>query len=50
MKKEKYSQEVRFVIPPSLYNKFIKKCENRYKTISEVIRELIFKYVEGEEK
>ena len=46
MKKEKFTQEIRIVVPPSLYSPFLKRCEEKYKTISEVLRELMVKYVE----
>lgn len=45
MKKEKYTEEIRIVAPPSLYNPFVKKCEKRYKTISQVLRELMVEYI-----
>ena len=51
MKKEKYTEEIRIVVPPSLYAPFVEKCEKKYKTISEVLRELMVKYLEeGERK
>ena len=46
MKKEKYTEEIRIVVPPSLYAPFLKKCRKKYKTISEVLRELMVKYIE----
>jgi len=49
MKKEKFTREIRIVVPPSLYSPFLKKCEKQYKTISEVLRELILSYI-GEDK
>jgi hypothetical protein len=48
MKKEKFTQEIRIVVPPSLYNPFLLKCEKRYKTISEVLRELMVEYLKEE--
>lgn len=45
MKKEKFTQEIRIVVPPSLYSPFLEKCEKKYKTISEVLRELMVEYV-----
>jgi len=45
VKKEKYTEEIRIVAPPSLYNPFVKKCENQYKTISQVLRELMVEYL-----
>jgi len=46
MKKEKYSEEIRIVAPPSLYNPFVEKCEKKYKTVSQVLRELMVEYLE----
>lgn len=46
MKKEKFTEEIRIVVPPSLRSSFQQKCDDRYKTISEVLRELMFKYIE----
>jgi hypothetical protein len=45
MKKEKFIKEIRIVIPPSLYDKFKKKCDEEYKTISEACRELMVFFV-----
>ena len=45
MKKEKYTEEIRIVTPPSLYNPFVEKCEKQYKTISQVLRELMVEYL-----
>ena len=45
MKKEKYTEEIRIVVPPSLYSPFLEKCQKRYKTISEVLRELMLDYI-----
>ena len=50
MKKEKYTEEIRIVVPPSLYNPFLEKCQKKYKTISEVLRELMVRYISEEEK
>ena len=50
MKKEKFIQEIRIVVPPSLYSPFLKKCEKEHKTISQVLRELMWKSIEEEEK
>ena len=46
MKREKFTEEIRVVVPPSLRSSFKKKCEMRYKTISEVLRELMVQYVD----
>ena len=47
MTKEKYTKEIRIVVPPSLYTPFLEECEKEYKTISQVLRELMFEYVKG---
>jgi len=48
MNKEKYTQEIRIVVPPSLYSPFLEKCKKRYKTLSEVLRDLMLNYIEEE--
>ena len=48
MKKEKYTEEIRIVVPPSLYTPFLEKCTKKYKTISEVLRELMLGYIQKE--
>jgi len=48
MKKEKFTQEIRIVVPPSLYSFFVKKCEKEHKTLSQAIRELMWSSVEEE--
>ena len=48
MKKEKYTSEIRIVVPPSLYSPFVEKCNKKYKTISEVLRELMVEYLKEE--
>lgn len=47
MAEEKLNKEIRVVLPPSLYDEFKKKCKVNYKTISEVIRDMIFSYVKS---
>jgi len=47
MKKQKMDREVRIKVQESLYNDFRKKCENEYKTVSIVMRDLMMKYVGG---
>lgn len=37
--------EIKFIIKEHLYDEFYHKCVKEYKTISEVVRELIVKYV-----
>jgi len=48
MKREKFTEEIRVVVPPSLRSSFQAKCEKKYKTISEVLRELMVNYLEEE--
>ena len=48
MKKEKFTEEIRIVVPPSLRSSFQEKCDKKYKTISEVLRELMVKYIDEE--
>ena len=50
MKKEKFTEEIRIVVPPSLRSSFQEKCEKKYKTISEVLRELMVFYIHKEDK
>lgn len=37
-------RELRVFVPKPLYNDFSKKCNSNYKTVSEVIRDLMLKY------
>ena len=46
MDKEKITRHVLIVVQPSLFEKFQAKCKVKYKTVSEVIREFMVKYVE----
>ena len=46
MKKEKITREIRVLMQPSLYERLEKKCQEKYKTISDIIRELVVKYLE----
>jgi hypothetical protein len=48
MKKEKIDRKLTMVIQPSLMIAFQDKCAKKYKKVSEVIRELMSKYVNGE--
>lgn len=50
MKKEKNTEEIRVAIPLSLRDSFKETCGNDYKTMSEVVRSLIFNYVKEEAK
>ncbi len=46
MDKEKSTRDVNLRVQPSLYNQFQKQCTKNYKKVSEVIRELMLKYIE----
>lgn len=43
--KQKIDREVRIKVQEELYNEFRNKCEEQYKTISIVLRELMNKYL-----
>jgi len=38
-------KELRVIVPEKLYKDFKKKCKLQYKTISEVIRDNMLKYI-----
>jgi hypothetical protein len=42
---QKKIKEIRVMVYPSLYKDFKIKCEQEYKTISEVIRDMMVEYV-----
>lgn len=46
--KEKTNKQIIFLIQPSLYEQFQKKCESDYKTISQALRDLVIAYVKEE--
>jgi len=46
MGKEKATKDVNLRIQPSLYQKFTEACDKNYKKKSEVIRELMLRYIE----
>ncbi len=46
---ERLTKQVAFVLPPSLFAAFERRCRERYKTVSEAIRELIVASVQQEE-
>lgn len=50
MKKEKVTRDINIRVHPSLFVKLQKKCKDRYKTVSEVVRELIVEYVNDNSK
>jgi hypothetical protein len=41
---EKLSKQVVFVLQPSLFAAFERRCRDRYKSVSEVLRELMAAY------
>ena len=43
--KEKINREIRVLIQQSLYDQLQKKCDEEYKTLSEVIRNLVLHYL-----
>jgi hypothetical protein len=45
MYKEKATRDVMIRVQPSLFKAFQEKCNNNYKTISEVIRDFMVKFV-----
>jgi hypothetical protein len=47
MKKEKADRQLIIKMQPSLYEEFEKKCAREYRTVSEVVRELMSKYIRG---
>ncbi len=47
---ERLSKQVVFVLQPSLFAAFERQCQDRYKSVSEVLRELMLAYVEQQEK
>lgn len=47
MKKEKTDRQLVIKTQPSLYEAFEKRCVSEHRSVSEVIRELMSKYVKG---
>jgi hypothetical protein len=45
MDKEHASKVLNVMIYPSLYDQFAVECKNNYRTVSEVVRELMTEYV-----
>jgi len=43
--KEKVDRKMMFVVQKSLYSDFQNVCEEQYKTMSEVIRNLMLQYI-----
>lgn len=48
--KEKSSKQLTIMLQPSLHEQFEKKCHEEHKTVSEVLRELMFKYAKKDLK
>jgi hypothetical protein len=46
---EHLSKQVVFVLQPSLFTAFERRCRERYKTVSEMLRELVVAVVQQEE-
>jgi hypothetical protein len=46
---ERLSKQVVFALQPSLFAAFERLCRDRYKSVSEVLRELMAAYVRREE-
>lgn len=44
MRKERVEKDLVVRVQPSLFRQFQQKCEENYKTVSEVIRELMRQY------
>ncbi len=47
MSKEKSDKQLTVMLQPSLHEIFETKCEEDYRTVSEVVRELISKHIKG---
>jgi hypothetical protein len=45
MDKEKVTKDIVVRVQPTLFLQFQAKCKDKYKTISEVVRELMVKYI-----
>jgi metal-responsive CopG/Arc/MetJ family transcriptional regulator len=43
---EKLKRQVVFVLQPSLFAEFEERCKEQYKTVSEVLRDMIRKFVQ----
>ena len=48
MKKEKRNTEIRVIVQKTMHQKLQEKCESEYRTISEVVRELLSKWLKEE--
>ena len=50
MDKEKATKDICIRIQPSLHERFKQACEGEYKTVSQVVKELMLQYVRQYEK
>ena len=48
MSNERAEKDMQIRVQPSLFEEFKKSCENNYKKVSEVIRELMLEYIRRE--
>jgi hypothetical protein len=46
MEKENVTRDVNVRVHPTLFKQFAKCCKNKYKTVSVVVRELMWEYIE----
>jgi hypothetical protein len=47
-KKEKLTRDLSVKVHPSLHEQFAQKCKENYRSISDVIREFMVKYIKEE--
>ena len=45
MEKENVTRDLNVKVQPTLFEQFAEKCKGKYKTVSEVIRELMTEYI-----
>jgi predicted DNA-binding protein len=50
MGRENSDKEMQIRMPPSLYERFKTICDGRYKSVSAVVKELMVKFVEDNER
>jgi len=48
MEKENVSRDLNVRVHPSLFDQFAERCRKNYKTVSEVIRELMAEYIKSQ--
>jgi len=48
--KEKLDKKMIFAVQKSLYNNFKESCDKEYKTMSEVVRDFMVKYIKEHKK